>query len=80
MVQNAVNDPVKYTTSFGYSGTYWDYVKEIAQERSDLKTLLNLDIRRDEIEAILNEAGFSGYRFSGALAWIMKTIDMIKAI
>ncbi len=80
MVQNAVNDPVKYATSFGYSGTYWDYVKEIARERSDLKTLLNLNISRDEIESLLNEAGFSGYRFSGASAWIMKTIDMIKAI
>lgn len=80
MVQNAVNDPVKYATSFGYSGTYWDYVKEIARERSDLKTLLNLNISRDEIESLLNEAGFSGYRFSGASAWIIKTIDMIKAI
>ena len=30
MVSQAVSDPVMYATTFGYSGTYWDYVCEIA--------------------------------------------------
>jgi hypothetical protein len=80
MVKRAVGDPVKYATGFGYSGTYWDYIKEIAEERSDIKTLLHLDISKDEVENILHEAGFTGYRFTGALEWIMKAIDMIRGL
>jgi len=42
MVAQAVADPASYATSFGYSGTYYDYVKEIAKEREDLAGLINL--------------------------------------
>ncbi|MDR1184779.1 MAG: helix-turn-helix domain-containing protein [Coriobacteriales bacterium] len=82
MVAQAIADPETYATSFGFSGTYWDYAKEIAWERDDLEDgldgLLNLDINESEIAAILKEAGFVGYRFDGALAWIMKTIGMLR--
>lgn len=77
MVRRAVVDPVMYATTFGYSGTYWDFVLEIADERGGLKGLLRLDVSESDITAILNEAGFSGYRLDGALTWIMKTIGMI---
>ena len=80
MVRDAVNDPVKYATSFGYSGTYWDYAREIAAERGSLEGLINLQITEDEIKAILTEAGFTGYRLDGALKWIIKTIDMIRTL
>ena len=80
MVRGAVSDPVKYATSFGYSGTYWDYIKEIADERPDIKTLLNLDISKNEAADILQNSGFTGYRFDGALAWIMKTVEMVRAL
>ncbi|MCL1974743.1 MAG: hypothetical protein FWG61_01110 [Firmicutes bacterium] len=80
MVNQAVSDPVKYATSFGYTGTYWDYAKEIASERRDIKTLLNLDVSRDEVADILQEAGFWGYRFEGALEWIMKAVEMVKKL
>ena len=78
IVAAAVNDPKTYATTFGYAGTYWDFTKEIAAEGNDIGSLVNLDITKDEIVDILHIAGFSGYRFDGALAWIMKTIQMIK--
>ena len=78
MVAQAVADPAGYATSFGYSGTYFDYVREIAEERGELKGLINLDIAKDEVADILKESGFIGYRFDGALEWIMKTLKMIR--
>jgi len=80
MVNTALNDPVKYATCFGYSGTYWDYVQEIAKERGSLEGLINLNINTDDIKAILRESGFTGYRFDGALEWILKSIEMIIRI
>ena len=80
MVRRAVDDPEKYATSFGYSGTYWDYVQEIAKARCKLNDLINLNIDEDDIKAILTEAGFSGYRFEGALKWILLTADMIRRL
>lgn len=77
-VANAVNDPTNYATTFGYAGTYWDFVKEIADEGIDLRNLVNLDFSEDEIAEILKIAGFEGYRFKGALSWIMKTTQMVK--
>jgi hypothetical protein len=78
MVKNAVSDPKKYATSFGYTGTYWDYVQEIVNERGTLKNLIDLSISENEVAKILLEAGFSNYRFDGALEWIMKTIVMLQ--
>ncbi|MCL1809883.1 MAG: hypothetical protein FWG42_09010 [Clostridiales bacterium] len=80
MVREAISDPVKYATSFGYSGTYWDYVLEIAAERNSLEELINLRVSEDEIRAILTDAGFAGYRFDGALEWILVTIDMLRTL
>ena len=78
MVSQAIADPASHATSFGYAGTYWDYVREIALECGGLKDLMSLDITKDEIVGILKEAGFKGYRFDGALEWIVKTIQMIS--
>ena len=80
MVAQAVADPAKYATSFGYSGTYYDYVREIAKERGGLKGLINLDITKDDIADILEKSGFKGYRFDGALEWIVKTLETIRAL
>ncbi|MCL1803843.1 MAG: helix-turn-helix domain-containing protein [Eubacteriaceae bacterium] len=80
MVKNAVKEPALYATSFGYAGTYWDYVQEIAAERGDLKELICLDIEKKEITELLIEAGFSGYRLDGAVQWIEKTISMAKSL
>ena len=77
MVRQAAAGPETHATTFGYSGTYWDYVREIAAERGGLRGFLNLDICESDVSAILKEAGFTGYRFDGALAWIMKTVNMV---
>jgi hypothetical protein len=78
MVRNAVADPATYATSFGYTGTYWDYVQEIAAERGSLSGLINLSISESDITAILIEAGFSGYRFDGAREWLIKAIALLR--
>lgn len=80
MVQNAVSDVAGYATSFGYSGTYWDYVQEIVRDNDNLKDLIDLSVTPDEVSAILNEAGITGYRFDGALEWICKSVRMIKSL
>jgi len=80
MVCEAVSDPVKYATTFGYAGTYWDYIKEIAADGVPVGGLLDFSITRDEIAEILKVAGFTGYRFDGALAWIAKAIEMIRVL
>ena len=80
MVCAAVNDPAGYATGFGYSGTYWDYVQQIASERGGLMGLINTRIAESEIRAILVEAGFTGYRLGGALEWIAKALGMIRAL
>lgn len=80
MVEAAVEDIPAYATSFGYEGTYWDYVQDIAAERGGLAGLLDLSVTREEVELILERSGFAGYRFCGALEWIMKCIDMVKAL
>ena len=80
MARNATSDPATYATSFGYSGTYWDYVQEIAQERGGLDGLVNLNISESDIRAILASSGFVGYRFDGALEWISKTMSMLRSM
>ncbi len=80
MVEQAVANPISFATSFGYSGTYYDYVCEIAKERGGLNGLINLDITEDDISDILQESGFKGYRLEGSLKWILKTIQIIKEL
>jgi len=80
MVRAAVNDPAGYATTFGYVGTYWDYVQEIAAEQSNLADLINLKISEADVAAILREAGFTGYRYNGAINWIIKAMEMIRSL
>ena len=79
MVEKACQDVALYATSFGYSGTYYDYLQDVAVD-TDLSKLVNLDISSEEIEAILVESGFKGYRLNGAKIWIMKAIQEIKKL
>jgi len=80
MVQRAIADPILYSTTFGSSGTYWDYAIEIAAEYGDLGRLISLDITQDEVYAILVEAGFSGYRLEGATTWISAMMGKLAAL
>ena len=78
MVREAVNDLPGYATAFGYAGTYWDYVQEVVAGGIDVKSLIDLTISEREVSEILKTAGFTGYRFDGALDWIVKAIQMIR--
>jgi hypothetical protein len=80
MVAQAVVNPINYATTFGYSGTYYDYVQEIATEHGSLKGLINLDITKDEVVDILKTAEFKDYRFDGALEWIVKTLGIVREL
>ena len=80
MVVQSVANPAKFATSFGYSGTYYDYVCEIAKERGGFNGLVNLNITKNDISDVLEESGFKGYRFDGALKWIFKTIQIIQKL
>ena len=78
IVSKAIKDPTNYSTSFGHTGTYFDYVKEIAKEYGGLKGLVNLDITEKEVKDILITADFKAYRLDGALKWIMNSIKILK--
>jgi len=80
LVAQAIADPKNYATSFGYSGTYYDHVCEIAEERGGLKSLIDLDITKEDIVDILEKSAFKGYRFTGALDWILKTLEIIRKL
>jgi len=80
LTRQAAADPALYATSFGYTGSYWDSAQEIARERGGLEGLLDLRISESEIAAILDEAGFTGYRLDGAKAWIRKAVDMLTRL
>ena len=80
MVRAAVENPSVYATTFGYAGTYWDYIQEIAAERGNLSNLVSPDISENDVADILREAGFTGYRYDGALSWILKTMEMIRSL
>ena len=79
-VAMAVSDPAAYATSFGYTGTYWDYAKEIAEERGGLDGLIDLTITEAEVGGILAQSGFTGYRLAGAREWIVKAVSMLQAL
>lgn len=76
----AVDDPIKYATGFGVSGSYWDYVMGIAKQRKGLEGLINLEISKEEITEILEISEFTGYRLTGALEWITKTMQMVREL
>jgi hypothetical protein len=79
-VKEAVADPVKYATSFGYSGTCWDFCLEIAKSGANIESLINLNVSESEIAEILQISEFSGYRFEGSLRWILKALDMLRGV
>ena len=69
-----------FATAFGASGTYYDYVKEIAGSGTDFSALLNLDIRDAEIREVLKKSGFKGYRLDASEEWIGKTLQLLKEL
>jgi hypothetical protein len=77
-VQKAVRDIEGYATVFGYEGTYWDHLRDIAEEAGGLASPADITLTKDEIAGVLREARFTGYRFEGALEWIGRTTEMVR--
>jgi hypothetical protein len=77
-VSRAAANPAGYATTFGYAGTYLDYVNEIRAERGGLGDLIRTDISEAEIKDILIQARLTGYRLDGALEWIVKTLEIVS--
>ena len=69
-----------YATTWGESGTYSDYVKEIAGSGISFTKLINLDVSEEQIYGVLVKAGFTGYRLRYGCEWICKTIAILKEI
>ena len=80
LVKLAASDPASYATTFGYSGSYYDYIREISTERADIKSLMRIDRHEAEIAAVLRESGFVGYRYYGALEWILRSLELISSL
>ena len=80
MVKAACENVELYASSFGYSGTYFDYLRDIAAEGCDFSKLICLDITDKEIEEILLTAKFNGYRLEGAKLWIRRAIEAVKKL
>lgn len=78
MVKNAVNDPINYCTTFGHVGTYYNHICDMLELYPDIAEDINLNIESKDIEDILIESGFKGYRLNGALQWIEKTLTIVK--
>jgi hypothetical protein len=76
----AVANPAEYATTFGYAGTYLDYVKQIRVERGSLDDLIKTDISKAEIMDVLIDAGLTGYRLDGAFEWIVKTLEIVSSL
>lgn len=77
-VKKAVTDPILFCTAFGPAGTYYDILKEIAENGIDFSKLVNLEITEDEIKEVLIDAGFTGYKLKGCIKWIMNAIKIVK--
>lgn len=78
-VRRAVHDVEGFSTTFGYTGTYWDYVQEAAKACRPA-ALIDLSVTKDELARILLQANFSGYRFDGALEWMTKALQMVREL
>ena len=79
-VRKAAGDPVAYATTFGYAGTYWDHLTDMARRGVDLGRLANLDVPERTVRALLEKAGFTGYRLAGAEEWIIRCLDLMRGL
>ena len=77
-VRDAATDPTTYATTFGYAGTYWDHLQDIANAGIAMRHLLNLDISRSTVVGLLKASGFTGYRLEGATEWVSNCLDLLR--
>ena len=73
-------DPILFSTTFGPSGSYWDYVKEISESGIVFGRLMKLDLPDNEIRGILEESGFRSYRLEAGCRWISEALKMLREL
>lgn len=79
-VKRACRDIRAFASSFGQEGSYYDHVKNLSEMGISFPRIMDLDIDRKQILAILEAAGFTGYRLRGAEKWITKCIGILKQL
>lgn len=70
-------DPIKFSTTFGAVGTYYDYIVDILSENPDALSLIDLSISDDEIYKIMKDSGFNGIKLEGIVNWISNSIKCL---
>ena len=79
-VQKACGDIRRFATTFGASGSYYDYVTEISAMGITFGKLMDLEVSDRAIQDALESAGIAGYRLAGGQAWIRASIDYLKLL
>ena len=79
-VRMAYTDVDRYATTFGPAGSYLNHVQDLSDMGISFRKLLRLDSEEDEVEHILIDSGFSGYRLDGSKKWIMRCIEILKEL
>lgn len=77
IVEQAANDIVGYSTTFGEIGTYYDVVVDIARTE-DIGSLINLNISERDIKQSLKDSGFKDYRLEGNYKWITGALNILR--
>ena len=77
-VRKAAADIKGFSTAFGPSGTYYDYIEEIRSLGVDFGKLIDLDIKEPSVKDRLVTSGFTDYRLDGSLKWIMKAVKHLR--
>lgn len=79
-VEKACRDIGKFASSFGHEGSYYDHAKRLAGSGISFSRIIDLDVPRKQVRAILDDAGFAGYRLAGAEEWIMRCMKMLRQL
>ncbi|MGG1554880.1 hypothetical protein [Paenibacillus ferrarius] len=79
LINKALQDIPLYSTEFGLTGTYYDYVLEISED-TDIATLLDLNLSKDKIFAALQDSHLTGSRLEGSVEWVYGCLQLLKSL
>jgi len=79
IVEQAVMNIERYSTTFGEIGTYYDVVQGIAKAEP-IGNLINLNVSEKDILQVLKDSRFKDYRLEGGLKWITGALCILKEI
>ncbi|MGG1518550.1 hypothetical protein ABE504_24235 [Paenibacillus oryzisoli] len=79
LINKALQDIPLNSTEFGLTGTYYDYVLEISRN-TDVSTLIDLSISKDQIYATLRDSRLTGSRLEGSVEWVHGCLQLLKSL